>query len=379
MLSWHQYLVTSKTLGSTDEKFYRRAEWPGEQAHEKRMNMQTEQKPAEGGLLLEVENLRIEIKGRAAVEGIGFSMREGEILGIVGESGCGKSLSALSIPRLLPEAASVAGGRIRYRGRELLTMGERELKEIRGKEISMVFQEPRASLNPLLRVGKQITEALELHGERDRAANRRRALALMESLGLKEGEKLMDLYPHQLSGGMCQRVMIATAMICGPRLLIADEPTTALDISTQTQILELLKKINRETGAAILFISHDLSVIRALCQNVLVMYAGKLVERGPAAEVFDRPAHEYTRGLLAAIPDPDSGGRPLANIPGRVPPIEETRPPGCPFAPRCARAAAPCTAAFPPEFFLGRGHSAACVLAAGGAAPAPAAPEGTRR
>jgi oligopeptide/dipeptide ABC transporter ATP-binding protein len=297
-------------------------------------------------------------------------MEEGEILGIVGESGCGKSLTALSIPLLLPEAASIAGGRILYRGRELSRLGERELKAIRGKEISMVFQEPRSSLNPLLRIGKQITEALELHGERDRAQNRRRALALLESLGLREGERLLDLFPHQLSGGMCQRVMIAVAMICGPRLLIADEPTTALDISSQTQILELLKKINRETGAAILFISHDLSVIRSLCQRVLVMYAGKLVERGPAAAVFARPAHEYTRGLLAAIPGPASRGRPLANIPGRVPPIEEDRPPGCPFAPRCPRALPLCGTAFPPEAPLEPGHSAACVLAGSPAAPA---------
>jgi peptide/nickel transport system ATP-binding protein len=322
-------------------------------------------------ILLEVEELRIEIKGRAAVDGIDFSMEEGEILGIVGESGCGKSLSALSIPLLLPEAAAIAGGRIFYRGRELSLLGEGELKKIRGKEISMVFQEPRASLNPLLRIGKQITEALELHGERNKVLNRRRALALMESLGLKDGEKLLDLYPHQLSGGMCQRVMIAVAMICGPRLLIADEPTTALDISTQTQILELLKKINRETGAAILFISHDLGVIRSLCRRVLVMYAGKLVERGPVAEVFVRPAHEYTKGLLAAIPGPASRGRPLANIPGRVPPIEEDRPPGCPFAPRCSRALPLCGNGFPPETCLGPGHSAACVLAgpSGMAAP----------
>jgi peptide/nickel transport system ATP-binding protein len=331
--------------------------------------MEREKEPVEGGILLEVEDLRIEIKGRRAVDGISFSMEEGEILGIVGESGCGKSLSALSIPLLLPDAASIAGGRILYRGRELSLLGEGELKEIRGREISMVFQEPRASLNPLIRVGRQITEALELHGERDKALNRRRALALMESLGLKDGEKLLELYPHQLSGGMCQRVMIAVAMICGPRLLIADEPTTALDISTQTQILELLKKINRETGTAILFISHDLSVIRALCRRVLVMYAGKLVERGPVAEVFTRPAHEYTRRLLAAIPGPASRGRPLANIPGRVPPIEEERPPGCPFAPRCARAVPPCRENFPPEFRLGPGHSAACVLAAGASLP----------
>ncbi|MDR0399914.1 MAG: ABC transporter ATP-binding protein [Treponema sp.] len=328
--------------------------------------------------LLTVRDLRIEIKGRAAVEGISFSMEEGEILGIVGESGCGKSLTALSIPLLLPEPASIAGGSVLYRGRDLSLLNEGELKDLRGREISMVFQEPRSSLNPLIRVGRQITEPLELHGKGDRELNRRRALALMEDLGLREGEKLLDLYPHQLSGGMCQRVMIAAAMICGPRLLIADEPTTALDVSIQAQILGLLKKINRETGTAILFISHDLSVIRSLCGKVLVMYAGKLVERGPVEEVFSRPAHEYTRGLLGAIPGPASRGRPLANIPGRVPPIEEDRPPGCPFAPRCPRAAAPCRERFPPEADLGGGHSAACLAACDAARAAAGTPEDRR-
>jgi peptide/nickel transport system ATP-binding protein len=318
-----------------------------------------------GRTLLEVRDLRIGIKGRLAVDGISFSAGEGEILGIVGESGCGKSLTALSIPGLLPEAAGLAGGSIRYRGRELTGLRERELRKIRGAEISMIFQEPRFSLNPLLRIGKQITEALELHGEKDKALMRGKALDLARSLGLPEPEKLLSLYPHQLSGGMCQRVMIAIAMICGPRLLIADEPTTALDVSTQAQILELLKRINRETGTAILFISHDLSVIQAICRRVLVMYAGKLVERGPAADVFARPAHEYTRGLLGAIPGRSSRGRPLANIPGRVPPIEGERPPGCPFAPRCAKAAPRCREAFPPEIPLGPGHSAACLAALG--------------
>jgi peptide/nickel transport system ATP-binding protein len=313
--------------------------------------------------LLEVEELRIGIRGHRAVDGISFSLGEGEILGIVGESGCGKTLTALSIPGLLPEAARLEGGNIRYRGRELSTFSERELRDIRGREISMIFQEPRFSLNPLLRAGKQITEALELHGEKDKTLTRNKARSLLDSLGLPEPEKILSLYPHQLSGGMCQRVMIAIAMICGPRLLIADEPTTALDLSTQAQILELLRKINRETGTAILFISHDLSVIQALCRRVLVMYAGNLVERGPVGEVFTRPAHEYTRGLLGAIPGRASRGRPLVNIPGRVPPIEEERPPGCPFAPRCAKAAPRCRESPPPEFPLGPGHSASCFAA----------------
>ncbi|MDR3248731.1 MAG: ABC transporter ATP-binding protein, partial [Treponema sp.] len=239
------------------------------------------------GTILQVDDLRIAINGYIAVDGISFSVKEGEILGIVGESGCGKSLTALSIPLLLPETARITGGTIRYRGAgqtkdgqaamDLSRLPESALREIRGKEISMVFQEPHSSLNPLLRIGRQITEPLELHGEKDKAETRQKALSLMDGLGLPEPEKLLSLYPHQLSGGMCQRVMIAMAMICGPRLLIADEPTTALDVNTQTQILELLKQINRETGTAILFISHDLSVIRSICHRVLVMYAGKLV------------------------------------------------------------------------------------------------------
>jgi peptide/nickel transport system ATP-binding protein len=310
-----------------------------------------------------VRDLRVGINGYPAVEGMSFSMGEAEILGIVGESGCGKSLTALSIPGLLPEAAAITGGSVRYRGREISVLPERELREIRGREISMVFQEPRSSLNPLLRIGKQVTEPLELHGEKDKALARDRALSLMARLGLPEPEKLLSLYPHQLSGGMCQRVMIAIAMICGPRLLIADEPTTALDVSIQAQILELFRTINRETGTAILFISHDLSVIQAICRRVLVMYAGTLVEQGPVGEVFARPAHQYTRGLLGSLPGRSSRGRPLATIPGRVPPIEEQRPPGCPFAPRCGRAAPPCREAFPPEISLGSGHSAFCFAA----------------
>jgi peptide/nickel transport system ATP-binding protein len=296
------------------------------------------------------------------VDGISFSVGEGEILGIVGESGCGKSLTALSIPGLLPETARITAGHIYFQGKERLS--EAELREIRGREIAMVFQEPRSSLNPLLRIGKQITEPLELHGEKDRALMKKKALSLMESLGLPEPEKLLGLYPHELSGGMCQRVMIAMAMICGPRLLITDEPTTALDVSIQAQILELLKEINRSTGTAILFISHDLSVIQSICHRVLVMYAGKLVEQGPVAEVFARPGHEYSRGLLGSIPGPHSKGRPLANIPGRVPPIEEKRPPGCPFAPRCAKASAPCWERFPAAVILGPEHTANCIAAA---------------
>jgi peptide/nickel transport system ATP-binding protein len=313
--------------------------------------------------LLQVNDLRIAIKGHIAVDGISFRLDQGEIVGIVGESGCGKSLTALSIPGLLPRFGLVSGGNIVFQGRELTGLAEKELRAIRGKEISMVFQEPLSSLNPLVKIGRQITEPLELHGEKDRGRNEERAIKIMESLGLQEPAKLLRLYPHQLSGGMCQRVMIALAMIAGPRLLVADEPTTALDVSTQAQILELLKKINRETGTSILFISHDLSVISRLCHRVLVMYSGKIVEEGAVEEVFTRPCHEYTRGLLGSLPDRQGKGKALANIPGRVPSIEAPRPPGCPFAPRCARAVEQCNEGFPAKVSPSPQHHFCCVLA----------------
>jgi peptide/nickel transport system ATP-binding protein len=279
------------------------------------------------------------------VQDLSFEIEEGEILGIVGESGCGKSLTALSIAGLLSPPALVRGGSTIFRDEvDLLALEEKELRRIRGKEISFIFQEPFSSLNPLMKIGAQIAETLEVHGERDRKLNRRRVLALMENLGLPEGEKLSGAYPHQLSGGMCQRVMIALAVIAGPRLLIADEPTTALDLTTQAQILKLIRQLNREQGTAILFISHDLGVINSICGRVLVMYAGRVMEEGPVKEVFSNPAHEYTRGLLGSIPGRSHKGRPLTAIPGRVPSLEEAGSAGCPFMPRCPRAEKRCLA-----------------------------------
>jgi peptide/nickel transport system ATP-binding protein len=316
--------------------------------------------------LLCVKDLTVDIvRGKSslsAVKGIGFNLEEGEILGIVGESGCGKSLTALSIPGLLPRAAEVSSGSVVFAGRNLLTLGEQELCRVRGNEISMIFQEPLLSLNPLLRVGRQIEEPLLLHGKKDRRENREMILEIMASLGLPDPPGLTRAYPHQLSGGMCQRVMIALAMICGPRLLIADEPTTALDATIQAQILGLIKTINRERGTAVLFISHDLSIIRRLCHRVLVMYAGKIVESGKVETVFNGPLHEYTKGLVGSIPDRKRKGSALANIPGKVPSIEE-RLPGCPFAPRCAKAREPCRTTFPEAALFDGGHRVHCFLA----------------
>ncbi|MDR2304947.1 MAG: ABC transporter ATP-binding protein [Treponema sp.] len=300
--------------------------------------------------ILSVENLSVGLKRNRewleAVRNISFSIREAGITGLVGESGCGKSLTALSITGLLPEGIAANSGKVYFDGEDLLRKSEQELCQIRGKDISMIFQESAESLNPLLKIGFQIGETLALHGEKDKKRIRTEVLQIMGELGLPDPEKLREAYPHQLSGGMCQRVMIALAMINRPRLLIADEPATALDMDTQSQILELLKKLNRTMKTAILYISHDLSVVRKFCDQVLVMYAGKIVESGSAEEVFSRPLHPYTRGLSLAVPGAGMRDKPLAGIPGKVPSIEEKFP-GCPFVPRCSLALDECREAFP--------------------------------
>jgi oligopeptide/dipeptide ABC transporter ATP-binding protein len=247
----------------------------------------------------------------------------------------------------------------------MLSLTERELQKIRGKEISMIFQEPVSSLNPLATVGAQIAETLELHGEKDKALIKNRVRELMEKLGLPDTEKLIKAYPHLLSGGMCQRVMIALAIICRPRLLIADEPTTALDFNTQSHLLSLMKEINREMGTSILFISHDLGVVKNFCDRVLVMYSGSILEEGGTEEIFSHPAHEYTRGLLGSIPNMANRGGELANISGKVPSLEEGRPAGCPFHPRCAQSTAACKGEFPTARFVSAAHTTRCVLEGG--------------
>jgi oligopeptide/dipeptide ABC transporter ATP-binding protein len=321
--------------------------------------------------LLELRNLSIGIQREtellSSVEDVSFDIYPGEILCLVGESGSGKSLTALSIPGLLGENKKVTGGSILYCGKNLLTLAEKELEAIRGKEISMIFQEPFSSLNPLVKVGVQIAETLELHGEKDKALIKGRVRELMESLGLPEPEKLSCAYPHQLSGGMCQRVMIALALICRPRLLIADEPSTALDFKAQNQIIALMKEANRDLGASILFISHDMGLIRSFCSRVLVMYSGRILEEGGTEEVFSNPAHEYTQGLLGSIPGKANKGKDLANIPGKVPSLEEGRPQGCPFHPRCAKAMPACKGDFPAERSVGDNHRTRCILTEAGA------------
>ena len=296
-----------------------------------------------------------------AIDNISFNINPGEILGLAGESGCGKSLTALAISRLLPPAAEIAGGTITFNGMPLHSLTEKELCKIRGKDISMIFQEPRLFLNPLMRAGAQIAETLELHGLVNKNALRSTVLDTLARLGFAEPEKIYGAFPHQLSGGMCQRVMIAIAAVCRPRLLIADEPSTALDAAREEQILSLLKQINRDFGTAILFISHDLSVIRRFCGRCMVMYAGNIVEAGPTDAVFSAPAHPYTQALIGAIPGRERRGKPLANISGRVPAITD-RLPGCPFAPRCPHALEKCRLTFPPETNHGGGHTTHCFL-----------------
>ena len=322
--------------------------------------------------MLDVRNLSISInRGRdcfAVADGIDITLNAGEIIALAGESGCGKTLTALSIMQLLPPAAGISGGEILFSGgREtvnLCSLDEESLCEIRGKEIAMIYQEPGQSLNPLMKIGVQIGEALRLHGADEKTAGIA-ALDMLRKLKFAEPEKIFNSRPHQLSGGMCQRVMIAAAAICRPRLLIADEPTAALDTETQGHILGLLKQINREFGTAILFITHDLAIARQFCSRLLVMYSGKIIEEGPVEILFSAPAHPYTNGLIGATPRKENRNQPLANIPGVMPSIEN-RLSGCPFAPRCPKVQERCRLAFPPETDLSSGHIVHCFLSGAG-------------
>jgi peptide/nickel transport system ATP-binding protein len=325
--------------------------------------------------LLSVRNLCVDIhRGRKhsrPVNNISFDLGFGEICGIVGESGCGKTLSSLSIAGLLPPVAK-ANGSILFNNSQsensesidLLSLNEEEYCSVRGREISMIFQEPFSSLNPLQRIGDQVTETLVIHkGKKDNKQYRLMAIELMEKLGFQNPEKVLDTYPFRLSGGMCQRVMIALAMICSPKLLIADEPTTALDTSTQEQILLLLREINK-TGVSVLFISHDLGVIKSICTRVMVMYAGSIVEEGNADEVFTNPAHEYTRLLLAALPERAKKGERLRIIPGYLSmdtARPESHPFACPFAPRCVKSTEKCLSALSQEFIINENHKHRCT------------------
>jgi peptide/nickel transport system ATP-binding protein len=316
--------------------------------------------------LLDVRGLRVTLPTAAgpaeALRGLDFQLGRGETLGLIGESGCGKSMTALAVMGLLPPGAT-AKGSVRFAGRELLSLAEGDYSRLRGNRIGMVFQEPMTALNPLHRVGDQIAEPLRLHQGLTRAAARAEAHRLLDRVQLPQAAQRLNSYPHQLSGGQRQRIGLAMALACGPDLLIADEPTTALDVTIQAEILELIAELVRERSMALLVISHDLGVMARCVSNLLVMYAGEIVEGGPTAAVFERLAHPYTRGLHGARPrlGATRGSR-LATIPGRVPELGRM-PPGCAFAERCGRVIGACRGAPPPVVEVGAGHFARCLRA----------------
>ncbi|HWC06660.1 MAG TPA: ABC transporter ATP-binding protein [Gemmatimonadota bacterium] len=316
--------------------------------------------------LLRVEDLRTSFhtdEGTAkAVDGVSFVVAEQETLGIVGESGCGKSVTALSILRLIPDPPGrIEGGNVEFQGRDLLDLTEKEMRRIRGNEIAMIFQEPMTSLNPVYTVGEQISEVLRLHRGVTRAEAEERAVEMLRRVRIPDPEQRVEEYPHQLSGGQRQRVMIAMALACDPALLIADEPTTALDVTVQAQILDLLRELQNEFGMAIMLITHDLGVIAEMAHRVVVMYAGVVVESGTVEQIFDGPNHPYTEGLKAAIPKLGERVERLATIPGTVPsPYEEIV--GCPFQNRCPYVMDVCRREFPRLYAVGAGHEARCFL-----------------
>jgi peptide/nickel transport system ATP-binding protein len=319
--------------------------------------------------LLAIEDLQTHFFTRdgvvRAVDGVSYAVEAGETLAVVGESGCGKSVTALSILRLVPSPPGrVVGGAIRFEGVDLLQIGEGEMRRIRGNEISMIFQEPMTSLNPVLTVSRQITETLILHQGLTARAAAARAIEMLRLVRIPEPERRARQYPHELSGGMRQRVMIAMALACHPKLLIADEPTTALDVTIQAQILDLMRELKSEIGAAIILITHDLGVVAEMAQRVVVMYAGRKVEEAPVGDLFRRPQHPYTLGLLASVPRLGATlGRAepprLAEIPGTVPSLRDPIV-GCAFAPRCAYATERCSREAPPLEAKTAAHLAAC-------------------
>ncbi|MGB7183939.1 MAG: ABC transporter ATP-binding protein [Burkholderiaceae bacterium] len=322
--------------------------------------------------LLSIQELSVEFDLRdkttsRVIDNLSFDLRVGETLGIVGESGCGKSMTALAIMQLVPvPPGRIAGGQIRLAGEDLLSASDERMRRVRGNEISMVFQEPMSSLNPVFTIGNQIAETVRLHQGLSRRDARDKAIEMLQAVSMPAPEKRVDEYPHQLSGGMRQRVMIAMALACEPRVLIADEPTTALDVTVQAQIFDLLRNLQEKTGTAIILITHDMGVIAEMTQRVVVMYAGRKIEQAPVDEILTQPKHPYTQGLITCVPhlqaDPTANREVLPEIPGVVPSVAELGKGGCPFAPRCQYAMARCSQSMPPEFAMGDNHEAACWL-----------------
>ena len=320
--------------------------------------------------LLEVEDLHTEFPTKngivKAVNGVSFHLDEGETLGVVGESGCGKSVTALSVMRLLQRPGRIVSGAIKFRGRDLTKVSESEMQEVRGSEIAMIFQDPMTSLNPVFRTGWQVGEPLRLHRGRDRKEALRDAIGILGKVGIPLPERRAEDFPHQFSGGMRQRAMIAMGLTTAPPILIADEPTTALDVTIQAQILDLLKNVNKEFRTATMLITHNLGVVAGMCERIQVMYAGRIVESGPTDAVFANPKHPYTWSLLRSIPRLDSDNRdPLVPIEG-LPPDLTNAPSGCPFHPRCPFAMEKCTKELPPLEPVGATQLAACWVTQSG-------------
>jgi oligopeptide/dipeptide ABC transporter ATP-binding protein len=315
--------------------------------------------------LLEVDNLKTTFLTAAgvvrAVDGVSWDIEAGETVALVGESGCGKSVSALSVMRLVaPPAGRIESGAIRYKGRDLLALSEEEMRHVRGREIAMIFQEPMTSLNPVLTIARQLTEGLEIHMRKSPAEARKRAAELLAMVGIPDPERRLDQYPHHFSGGMRQRMMIAMALACGPSLILADEPTTALDVTIQAQILELMRGLSRQLGVAMLIITHNLGVVARYADRVNVMYAGRIIERASARELYANPRHPYTLGLLRSVPRLDEPLRErLMPIEGQPPDLTRL-PAGCAFTPRCAFRVGMCDEHAPGLRDVGPGHAAAC-------------------
>ena len=315
--------------------------------------------------ILSVQNLHTSFhtdKGEVkAVNGVTFNLEKGKILGIVGESGSGKSVTAYSIMRILEKNGRITEGKILYKGQDIAEFSEKQMREFRGKCCSIIFQDPMTSLNPVFTVGNQLREAIELHTDRKGKEAEARAIEMLTLVGVNEPEKRVKQYPYELSGGMRQRVMIAMALACEPYILIADEPTTALDVTIQAQILELMQSLQKKLGMAIIMVTHDLGVIADMCDEIIVMYGGRVCERGTAEDIFYRPHHEYTKGLLRSIPNVDRIGEKLIPIPGT--PINLLNmPKGCAFCPRCEEAMKICIEEQPPEMQMPDGHFASCWL-----------------
>ena len=318
-------------------------------------------------IVLEVKNLRTHFSTDEgvvkAVDDVSFSLRKGEVIGIVGESGSGKSVTNLSVMNLVQSPpGKIVGGEVIFHGEDILKMNEKRLRQIRGAKIAMIFQDPMTSLNPFLKISTQMIETLRLHQNLSKKEARTRAIEMLTMAGIPAAEERINNYPHQFSGGMCQRVMIAMGLSCNPEILIADEPTSALDVTIQAQILDIIKDLTNKFGAAVIMITHSLGVVAGMCDSIYVMYAGRIVERGLTTDIFESPRHPYTMGLIKSVPRLDrQNSERLFSIPGQPPNVIDL-PPCCPFFPRCSEAKDICKTQYPGEKDYGNGHRAACWI-----------------